>query len=68
MTGYLNALGKLCKAAPLAVVLLLPSLAYADSELPVDVDPQPSEPNLNQLLSILRSTPENGWVRVNTNQ
>lgn len=60
MTGYLNALGKLCKSVPLAVVLLLPSLAYSDSELPVDVDPQPSEPNLNQLLSILRSTPEKG--------
>ncbi len=50
------------------MIFLLPILAYSDSELPVDVDPRPSGPDLEQLVSILRSTPEKGWVRVNTNQ
>jgi hypothetical protein len=50
------------------MVFLLPILAYSDSELPFDVDPRPSEPDFEQLISILRSTPENGWVRVNNNQ
>ncbi len=68
MIGDLNAFGKLCISVPLAIFLLLPTLAYSDSELPVDVDPRPSEPDLEQLISILRTTPENGWVRVNNNQ
>ena len=68
MIGYLNAFGKLCISVPLAMIFLLPLLAYSDSELPANVDPRPSEPDLEQLISILRSTPENGWVRVNNNQ
>tara|TARA_R110000823_G_scaffold132777_1_gene261153 strand:+ start:13281 stop:16172 length:2892 start_codon:yes stop_codon:yes gene_type:complete len=68
MTGYFNASGKLCVAATLVMLFLLPVLAQADSELPVNVDPQPSGPDLEQLTSILRSAPENGWVRVNNNQ
>ena len=68
MIGYLNAFGKLCISVPLVIIFLLPILAYSDSELPVDVDPRPSEPDLEQLISILRSTPENGWVRVNNNE
>jgi hypothetical protein len=68
MIGYLNAFGKLCVSLPLAILFLLPNLAYSDSELPVDVDPLPSEPDLEQLISILRTTPENGWVRVNNNR
>ncbi|MEZ5572934.1 MAG: Ig-like domain-containing protein [Halioglobus sp.] len=55
-------------AVPLAMILLFPNLAFSDSQLPVDVDPRPSEPDLHQLISILKSTPENGWVRVNHNQ
>lgn len=68
MTGYLNALGKLCLSVPLAALLLLPVSAHSESELPTGVDPRPSKPDLEQLLAILRATPENGWVRVNTNQ
>ncbi len=68
MIGYRNTFGKLCISVPLAMIFLLPIFAYSDSELPVDVDPRPSEPDLEQLISILRSTPENGWVRVNNNQ
>ena len=68
MIGYLNALGKLYISVPLAIILLLPISAYSDSELPSDVDPRPSEPDLEQLISILRSVPENGWVRVNNNR
>lgn len=68
MIGYGNAFGKLCISVPLVMIFLLPIVAYSDSELPVDVDPRPSEPDLEQLISILRSTPENGWVRVNNNQ
>lgn len=68
MTGYINTFKNLCRATPLALALLLPGLAYSDSELPTNVDPLPSEPDLEQLLSILRTTPENGWVRVNANQ
>lgn len=68
MIAYLNAFGKLCLSVPLVMIFLLPSLAHSDSELPFDVDPRPSEPDLEQLISILRSTPENGWVRVNNNQ
>lgn len=68
MSGYLNAFAKLCITVPLAVLFLLPIGASSDSELPVNVAPRPSEPDLEQLLSILRTTPENGWVRVNTNQ
>jgi len=68
MIGCLNAFGKLCISVPLVMIFLLPILAYSDSELPFDVDPRPSEPDLEQLISILRSTPENGWVRVNNNQ
>ncbi len=68
MIGYLKAFGKLCISVPLVMIFLLPMLAYSDSELPSDVDPRSSEPDLEQLISILRSTPENGWVRVNNNQ
>ena len=49
------------------MMCLLPALVHADSELPVDADPRLSEPDLEGLISILRATPENGWVRVNTN-
>ncbi len=66
--AYLNALTRLCISLSLAIIFLLPSLAHSDSELPSDVDPRPSTPDLEQLLSIVRSTPENGWVRVNTNR
>jgi hypothetical protein len=68
ITRYLHAFGKICVSVPLVLIFLLPIVAYSDSELPVDVDPRPSEPDLTQLISILRSTPEKGWVRVNTNQ
>lgn len=68
MIGYLNALGKLCLSVPLAMILLLPLSAYSDSELPTYLDPRPSEPDLKQLISILRSAPENGWIRVNNNR
>ncbi|MCX2977510.1 DNRLRE domain-containing protein [Halieaceae bacterium IMCC11814] len=46
---------------------LLPALLHADSELPLDANPRPSEPDLEELISILRATPETGWVRVNAN-
>ncbi len=68
MMGYFNALGRLCKSMPLVMIFLLPTVAHAESELPTGVDPRPSEPDLEQLMSLLRSTPENGWVRVNINQ
>ncbi len=68
MIGYLKGFGKLCISVTLGMIFLLPILAYSDSELPLNVDPRPSEPDLGQLISILRSTPENGWVRVNNNQ
>ncbi|MEZ5502870.1 MAG: Ig-like domain-containing protein [Halioglobus sp.] len=68
MIGYLNAFGKLLLSVPMALIFLLPNLAYSESELPVGVDPRPSQPDLEQLISILRSTPEKGWVRVNNNQ
>ena len=68
MIGYLKAFGKLCISVPLVIIFLLPNLAYSDSELPTGVDPQPSEPDLEPLISLLRSTPEEGWVRVNNNQ
>jgi len=68
MIGYRNALVKFCTFMPLVTVLLLPLVAHSDSELPTDVDPRPSEPDLEQLISILRSTPANGWVRVNNNR
>jgi hypothetical protein len=61
-------MGKFCLSVPLALFLILPISAYSDSELPVGVDPRPSEPDLEQLLSILRTTPEKGWVRVNNNE
>lgn len=68
MTGYRKAFGKLCISVPLAILFLLPIGASSDSELPTNVDPRPSEPDLEPLLSILRTTPENGWVQVNANQ
>lgn len=68
MIGYLNVLGKFCIRASLAVAFLLPISASSDSELPTDIDPRPSAPDLEQLISLLRSAPENGWVRVNNNQ
>jgi Bacterial Ig domain len=68
MIGYFNTLAKFRLSVPLVVLLLLPTFAYSDSELPTNVDPRPSEPDLEQLISILRSAPENGWVRVNNNQ
>ncbi|MAT93596.1 MAG: hypothetical protein CME59_13445 [Halioglobus sp.] len=49
-------------------LLLLPIPATADSELPTGVDPRPSGPDLEQLIAVLRTAPENGWVRVNSNQ
>lgn len=68
MMGYLNSLGKLSLSAPLALLLLLPLSAHSDSELPTNVDPRPSGPDLKQLISVLRSAPENGWIRVNNNR
>jgi len=50
------------------MLFFLPMLAYPDSELPSGVDPRPSEPDLEQLIAVLRTTPENGWVRVNNNE
>lgn len=66
--GYLKAVRKLFIAVPLATLSLLPTLAHSDSELPTNVVPKPSEPDFEQLMSMLRNTPENGWVRVNTNR
>jgi hypothetical protein len=66
--AHMKAFGKLCIFAPFALIFLLPMLAHSDSQLPVNVDPRPSEPDLKQLISILKATPEKGWVRVNINQ
>ena len=55
-------IGKLKKCLPIVATCLLPMLAYSDSELPTDFVPRPSEPDIEPLLSILRSTPENGWA------
>lgn len=68
MMGYLSSLGKFSLSAPLGLILLLPLSAYSDSELPTNVDPRPSQPDLKQLISLLRAAPENGWVRVNGNR
>ncbi len=68
MMVTLTALGKrFFSTAAMAGCFLLPMLVHAESELPTGVSPQPSQPDLEQLMSILRTTPENGWVRVNTN-
>ncbi len=68
MTGSLTVFGRLCLAVSLAMTLVLTGPAHSDSELPTNVDPLPSQPDLEPLLSILRNTPENGWVRVNGNE
>ena len=68
MTGFLTAPGKQGVCAALLTLLLLPIPATADSELPTGVDPRPSGPDLEQLIAVLRTAPENGWVRVNSNQ
>ena len=59
---------KLLASAAGAMLCVLSTLAHSDSELPAGADPRPSEPDLEQLISILRTTSVNGWVRVNNNQ
>ncbi len=64
----MNFIRHLVRCLVVLIVSLSIAPVWADSELPQDVDPRPSEPQLESLLSILRGTPENGWVRVNLNE
>lgn len=68
MIGRFTAFGKSCLSVAAATLLLFPISAFSDSELPVGVVPAISEPDLEPVLSTLRTTPEGGWIRVNTNE
>jgi len=59
---------KLLASAAGAMLCVLSTLAHSDSELPAGADPRPSEPDLEPLISLLRTMPENSWARVNSNE